>query len=82
MLIAVDGVVHGKGVAALHFCEPEVRWPEATTSTSSRRVPCRRQPGVGQGLAGLAAFMRECLKVLGTEIRHGEAMQRETSLAA
>ena len=26
-----------------------------------------------KGWTGLAAFMRECLKVLGTEIRHGEA---------
>jgi protease I len=27
----------------------------------------------GKGWPGLAAFMRECLKVLGTEIRHAEA---------
>ena len=26
-----------------------------------------------KGWTALAAFMRECLKVLGTEIRHGEA---------
>jgi protease I len=28
-----------------------------------------------KGWTGLAAFMRECLKVLGTEIRHGEVQQ-------
>jgi hypothetical protein len=33
--------------------------------------------------AGLAAFMRECLKVLGTEVKHGQMMMmREASLAA
>jgi protease I len=35
-----------------------------------------------KGWPGLAAFMRECLKVLGTEVTHGEIMTRETSLAA
>ena len=35
-----------------------------------------------KGWPGLAAFMRECLKVLGTEIRHGEALTRDARKAA
>jgi protease I len=35
-----------------------------------------------KGWPGLAAFMRECLKVLGTEVKHGEILMRESSLAA
>ena len=72
ILIAVDGVVKGKRVAALHFCEPEVRL--------GRRHLCRRRAdrapastaswSPAKGWPGLAAFMRECLKVLGTEISH------------
>ena len=71
ILIAVDGVVKGKKVAALHYCEPEV--PAGRRDLCRRRAhrsACRRQAGLRQGLAGLAAFMRECLKVLGTEISH------------
>jgi hypothetical protein len=32
--------------------------------------------------AGEAIFMREWLKVLGTDVKHGEMMMREASLAA
>ncbi|TIQ13983.1 MAG: protease, partial [Mesorhizobium sp.] len=35
-----------------------------------------------KGWPGLAAFMRECLKVLGTEIRHGEILMRDERKAA
>jgi protease I len=34
-----------------------------------------------KGWTALAAFMRECLKVLGTEIIHGE-VNREAAVAA
>jgi len=30
-----------------------------------------------KGWPGLAAFMRECLAVLGTEIKHGKALMAE-----
>lgn len=72
VLIAVEGVVTGKRVAALQYCEPEVRLaggiyvdvpPDGATS-DGKLVSAKGWPG-------LAAFMRECLKVLGTEIRHG-----------
>ncbi len=74
ILIAVDGVVRGKEVAALQYCEPEVRLaggiyidvPPTGAHVDGKLVS-------GKGWPGLAAFMRECLKVLGTEIRHSEA---------
>ena len=34
-----------------------------------------------KGWTGLAAFMRECLKVLGTEIRHGAVTSGEKAAA-
>ncbi len=35
-----------------------------------------------KGWPGLAAFMRECLKVLGTEIRHGEMVMADQAQSA
>jgi protease I len=74
ILVAVDGVVRGKEVAALQYCEPEVRLaggiyidvPPTGAHVDGKMVS-------GKGWPGLAAFMRECLKVLGTEIRHAES---------
>lgn len=71
VLIAVDGVVSGKRVAALEYCEPEVRLaggiyvdvPPDGAISDGNLVSAKGWPG-------LAAFIRECLKVLGTEIRH------------
>ena len=71
ILIAVDGVVRGKRVAALAACEPEVTLAGGTyvdlTPTDSlidgKMVSAK-------GWTALAAFMRDCLKVLGTEIKH------------
>ena len=73
VLIAVDGVVRGKEVAALQYCEPEVTLaggkyvdvPPGGAHVDGKLVSAKGWPG-------LAAFMRECLKVLGTEIRHAE----------
>lgn len=83
VLIAVDGVVKGKQVAALQYCEPEVRLaggiyvdvPAAGAHVDGNLVSAKGWPG-------LAAFMRECLKVLGTEIRHGEILMREQTTAS
>ena len=71
VLIAVDGVVRDKRVAALEYCEPEVRLAGGTYVD----VPPEGAISDGnlvsaKGWPGLAAFIRECLKVLGTEIRH------------
>jgi protease I len=70
ILIAVDGVVKGKEVAALQYCEPEVRLAggiyidvEPTGAHVDGKLVS------GKGWPGLAAFMLECLKVLGTEIK-------------
>ncbi len=35
-----------------------------------------------KGWPGLSNFIRECLKVLGTEIRHGEILMRNERQAA
>ncbi len=73
VLIAVDGVVRGKEVAALHYCEPEV----TLAGGKYIDVPADGAHVDGtlvsaKGWPGLAAFMRECRKVHGTEIRHAE----------
>lgn len=73
ILIAVDGVVRGKRVAALAACEPEVTLAGGTyvdlTPTESlidgKMVSAK-------GWTALSSFMRDCLKVLGTEIHHAE----------
>jgi protease I len=71
VLIAVDGVVRGKRVSALKYCEPEV------TLAGGEFVDLGPTEAIADGnmvsasgWTALAAFMRECLKVLGTEIRH------------
>jgi len=71
ILIAVDGVVRGKRVSALKYCEPEV------TLAGGEYVDLGPTDAIvdgnmvsASGWTALAAFMRECLKVLGTEIRH------------
>lgn len=82
VLIAVDGVVRGKEVAALQYCEPEVTLaggkyidvPPEGAHVDGKLVSAKGWPG-------LAAFIRECLKVLGTEIRHGEIAPQQARAA-
>jgi len=72
ILIAVDGVVRGKKVAALGACEPEVILAGGTyIDLSPTEAYVDGTMVSAKGWTALAAFMRECLKVLGTEIRHG-----------
>ena len=74
ILVAVDGVVRGKSVSALDACEPEVRLAGGTyVDTGPTGVHVDGKMVSAKGWTALAAFMRECLKVLGTEIRYGEA---------
>ncbi len=74
ILIAVDGVVTGKKVAALGACEPEVRLAGGTyIDVAPTEAYVDGVMVSAKGWTGLAAFMRECLKVLGTEIIHGPA---------
>ena len=71
ILIAVDGVVRGKRVAALQYCEPEVTLAGGIYVDVEPTGACVDGNLVSaKGWPGLAAFMRECLKVLGTEIVH------------
>lgn len=73
VLMAVDGVLKGKRCAALQFCEPEVRLaggiyvdvPPTAAHVDGNLVSAKGWPG-------LAAFMRECLTVLGTRIDHSQ----------
>jgi len=71
VLMAVPETIRGKEVAALEYCEPEV------TAVGGKYIDV---PPTGahrdgslvsaKGWPGLAAFMKNCLDVLGTEIRH------------
>ena len=71
ILIAVDGVVRGKKVAALGACEPEVTLAGGTyIDLSPTEAYVDGTMVSAKGWTALAAFIRECLKVLGTEIRH------------
>lgn len=71
ILIAVDGVVRGKRVAALGACEPEVTLAGGTYVDLSPTDSLIDGTMVSaKGWTALAAFMRDCLKVLGTEIKH------------
>jgi deglycase len=77
-VLAAAEVIDGRKVAALHYCEPEVRLargiyvdvpPEGATRDGNLVT--------AKGWPGLAAFMRLCLEVLGTEIRHGKTLMAE-----
>ena len=77
-VLAAAEIIAGRKVAALEYCEPEVRLaggiyvdvpPEGATRDGNLVS--------AKGWPGLAAFMKECLLVLGTEIRHGKTMMAE-----
>lgn len=71
ILIAIDGVVRGKKVGALGACEPEVTLAGGTyIDLSPTEALVDGTMVSAKGWTALAAFMRECLKVLGTEIKH------------
>jgi protease I len=73
ILIAVDGVVRGKRVGALGACEPEVTLAGGTyVDLSPAEALVDGTMVSAKGWTALAAFIRECLKVLGTEIHHRE----------
>jgi protease I len=80
ILVAVDGVVRGKKVAALGACEPEVRLAGGTyIDVAPTEAYVDGTMVSAKGWTGLAAFMRECLKVLGTTIVHGEVQQAKAA---
>jgi len=82
ILVAVDGVVRGKKVAALGACEPEVILAGGTyIDVKPTEAYVDGTMVSAKGWTGLAAFMRECLKVLGTEIRHGATVGSQKAAA-
>lgn len=71
ILMAVDGVLTGKNVAGLPACEPEVRLAGGTfVHLSPTEAHVDGKMVSAMGWTALAAFMRECLNVLGTKITH------------
>ncbi|AMY70493.1 DJ-1/PfpI family protein [Frigidibacter mobilis] len=71
ILVAVDGVIRGKKVAALGACEPEVILAGGTyIDVQPHEAYVDGTMVSAKGWTGLAAFMRECMKVLGTQITH------------
>jgi len=69
ILIAVDGVVRGKRVGALGACEPEVILAGGTyVDLSPTEALVDGNMVSAKGWTALAAFIRECLNVLGTKI--------------
>ena len=82
VLMAVPETIRGKEVAALQYCEPEatavgaiyIDVPPKGAHVDGKLVSAK-------GWTGLAAFMRECLKVLGTEIHHGEVKATPKTVA-
>jgi protease I len=80
ILIAVDGVVRGKKVAALGACEPEVTLAGGTyIDLSPTDAYVDGTMVSAKGWTALAAFIRECLKVLGTEIRHSDDITEQAA---
>lgn len=75
VLMAVPETIRGKEVAALEYCAPEVTAVGGiyidVPPTGPDAVHVDGKLVSAKGWPGLAAFMRECLNVLGTEIRHG-----------
>jgi protease I len=71
VLVAVPEVIEGKRVAGLFTCEPEVALTGATFVKIGPTEALRDGNLVtAEGWTALAAFMREVLHVLGTEIVH------------
>ena len=77
ILVAVDGVVRGKKVGALGACEPEVTLAGGTyVDLLPTEAYVDGTMVSAKGWTALAAFIRECLKVLGTEIHHRDDVAR------
>jgi len=71
VLVAVPEVIAGKRVAGLFTVEPEVALTEASYVKIGPKEALRDgQLVTAEGWTALAAFLRECLAVLGTRIEH------------
>lgn len=83
VLMAVPESIRGKEVAALEYCAPEVEAVGGiyidVPPTGPNAVHVDGKLVSAKGWPGLAAFMRECLRVLGTEIHHGDVIGKKPS---
>lgn len=71
ILMAVPGVLKGRKVAGLGACQPEVVAVGGTyIDVEPTEAYVDGNMVSAKGWTGLAAFMRECMKVLGTKITH------------
>ena len=71
--MAVPETIRGKKVAALQYCEPEVTIAGGTyIDVPPTGAYVDGNLVSAKGWTGLAAFIRECLNVLGTEINLGD----------
>ncbi|MDF2096020.1 DJ-1/PfpI family protein [Aquibaculum arenosum] len=71
ILMAVPGVLEGRKVAGLGACEPEVTAVGGIfIDVGPTEAYVDGNMVSAKGWTGLAAFMRECLNVLGTKITH------------
>ena len=71
VLVAVPEVIAGKRVSGLFTTQPEVALTEATYVKIGPKAALRDGNLVtAEGWTALAAFIRECMAVLGTEIVH------------
>ena len=77
VLMAVPETIRGRQVAALQYCEPEVTAVGGIyVDVAPTGAHVDGNLVSAKGWPGLAAFMRECLKVLGTEIRHSQPVAK------
>jgi protease I len=80
VLMAVPHTIKGKKVAALQYCEPEVTVAGGTyVDVPPTGAHVDGKLVSAKGWTGLAAFIRECLRVLGTEINLGEGKPARAS---
>jgi len=83
ILMAVPETIRGREVAALQYCEPEVTLAGGKyIDVAPTGAHVDGNLVSAKGWPGLAAFMKECLKVLGTEISHGKTLMAEPSQKA
>ena len=74
VLVAAE-VLDGKRVAALEACEPEVRLARGIyVDLSPTDSLIDGKMVSAKGWTALAAFMRDCMKILGTEIIHHDTL--------
>lgn len=83
VLVAVPEVIEGKRVAGLFTCEPEVALTGSTFVPIGPTAALRDGNIVtAEGWTALAAFMREFMTLLGTEIVHHPVGALDTQQAA